>query len=348
MSSTPTRAPRQADIARLVGVSQTTVSAVINGLSEQYGIAEETRQRVITTARDLGYAPNRTARRLRGKRSQLLGVHTFEPVFPVSASDFYHGFLVGIEEQAVDEAYDLVLFTSTEGSDRRRLIFRDGVNTLDIADGSILLGVEFGSDELARLTASGYPFVHIGRRKVEGHDLSYVGIDYQAGVSEVVQRLVALDHGVIAYLAEPVSIQPMLDRRSGYELGCRLTGIKPRAIDEIEVADLTVGWLRSARAGGVSAVVTESVGLAERLRTLAGQDGIAVPGDLSIVVLNDAPDPVQTRETWSAISIPRREAGRAAVRLLVAILGGEDVNNHVLLPCVPPGDATIAGAERVR
>src|SRR5262245_48484111 len=115
MSRRPARRPTQADIARLAGVSQATVSVVLNGRDSDVRISPATRERVLTVIREWGYVANPSARSLAGGRNRIIGVHTFEPVFPTTSVDFYFPFLLGMEQEAADLGYDLLLFTSAGG-----------------------------------------------------------------------------------------------------------------------------------------------------------------------------------------------------------------------------------------
>lgn len=333
--------PRQSDVARLAGVSQATVSAVLNSHGDTYGLGEETRKRVLSAIRELGYVANPAARNLRGQRTGLLGVHTFEPVFPVSSTDFYHEFLIGIEEQATHEEFDLVLFSSTGDSEGKRRVFRNGLNRLNIADGSILLGTDENSTDLGRLAEERYPFVHIGRREVPGFDVAYVSPDYRTATAAVVERLARLGHRQIAYLGARIPIEPIQDRRNGYLDGCRTTGIAPRPV---EAVDANRDWLSGIMSGGATAVLVEDYAKAARVSRLARQAGLSIPADLSLVVLNQPPNDDHRR--WSAVDIPRRQVGRRAVRLLVEMLADQlpAGENHVLMPCGSPSNATMAPA----
>ncbi|MEV0631080.1 LacI family DNA-binding transcriptional regulator, partial [Nonomuraea wenchangensis] len=76
------RRPTQVDIAKHAGVSQATVSLVLSGGAVSDQIAESTRQAVLAAAAELGYSVNIAARSLKGGRNHLLGLYTFEPVFP--------------------------------------------------------------------------------------------------------------------------------------------------------------------------------------------------------------------------------------------------------------------------
>ncbi|XVQ08615.1 LacI family DNA-binding transcriptional regulator [Spirillospora sp. CA-255316] len=329
------RRARQADVAKLAGVSQATVSAVINGRGPETGIPEQTVRRVQEAVRQLGYVANPAARSLRGKRNRLLGVHTFESIFPLDQLDFYHAFLVGIEQQAIADGYDLVLFASTEDSAGRRRIYRDGVNRLALADGSVLLGVEDGSTELARLAAEGYPFVHIGRRTVPGAEIAWVGADYASATRDVVARLAELGHRRIAYVTGPDRLEVFLDKEAGYRAGCAEAGL-PELM--YVTSQIDPAWVDAAHEGGVTAVLAENDVLARQLVAALAERGMSAPADMSLVVLV-----TMAEDGWSSLRIPRHEMGRAAVKMLAQILGGtgKPGEHQQLLPCGPPADDMI-------
>src|SRR4051795_4364991 len=201
--------PRQADVARVGGGSQSAVSRVVSGDVDR--IPVETQQRVRAAVKQLGYVPNAAARSLRGKRNRLVGVHTFEPVFPHAREDFYFEFLLGIEERAEEVGYDLVLFTSTGTRDGRRRIYRDGTNRLNLADGSVLLGVATDRDELARLWREGYLFVHIGRREVPGAEVPCIVPDYHSAAGRLVESLAERGHRNLAYLRADIDQEAYVD-----------------------------------------------------------------------------------------------------------------------------------------
>src|SRR6476469_1457999 len=328
-------APRQTDVARLAGVSQATVSAVINGQARTAGIAPQTVLRVQDAVRQLGYSVNAAARSLRGKGNRLIGVHSFESIFPVDQRDFYHEFLAGIEQQAVADGYDLLLFASTQSPDGRRRIYRDGVNRLALADGSVLIGIEHGTDELARLAGEGYPFVHIGKRTVDGADLAWVSADYATATADVVTRLVDAGHRRIGYITAPDRVQSHVDKEAGYRSACT-THQLPELMYVVDPAGIDQAWLDAVLAADVTALVLEASSMVDPVARLLAARGLSVPHDLSTVVLMNLP--TADVPAWSDLHIPRNELGRAAVRLLIQLLGDTDVepDRHLLLPCSPP------------
>ncbi|MFC4857065.1 LacI family DNA-binding transcriptional regulator [Actinophytocola glycyrrhizae] len=339
--TTKRRAPRQSDVARAAGVSQSAVSRVISGDTDTARIPEETRRRILDAISELGYVPNAAARNLRNKSNRLLGVHTFESVFPHARSDFYFEFLLGIEERAEEVGYDLVLFTSTGTRDGRRRIYRDGTNRLNLADGSVLLGVATNREELARLAAEDYPFVHIGRREVPGADIPCIVPDYADAAGAIVDTLARRGHRDIAYVREPFDQESYLDRRAGYEEAVRRLGLTDRSPGARGEPNLTEEWLDDLVAGPETAVVAESVRLAEELRTGLAARGATIPGDLSVAVLEGVwPG---TSAVWDCLQVPRKQIGRLAIDALVAMV--EDPAQRarsVLVPCeVVPGE-TVA------
>jgi DNA-binding LacI/PurR family transcriptional regulator len=339
------RAPRQADVARLAGVSQSAVSRVLGGDSDSARIPEETRQRILSAVRELGYVPNVSARNLRNKRNHLLGVHTFEAVFPHAREDFYFEFLLGIEERAEELGYDLVLFTSTGSGDGRRRVYRDGINRLNLADGSVLLGVSTDKDDLARLWYDGYPFVHIGRREVPGAEIPCIVPDYAGATGEMVEMLVQQGHRHFAYLRVPMDIEPYADRRRGYTEAVERFGLTDRSPGFHGASGLTEEWIDQLANGPETAVVAENCTLAEALRKGLATRGLHVPEDVSVVVL-DGSEP-RDAPSWHTLSIPRKHIGRVAVDTLVALVSDPDPEQRgqsIVVPCsVIPG-MTIAAA----
>ena len=155
----------QKDIAQLAGVSQATVSLVLNGApSSQARIPQDTRERVEKVIKDTGYVADPVARRMVKGINRILGVFTYEPAFPSGQADFFTPFLFGIEEAAQALGYDLLLLT---GAGKQRKIFGENVR-LRLADGCLILGRKFDTAELARLVAGDFPFVAVGRRDDAG------------------------------------------------------------------------------------------------------------------------------------------------------------------------------------
>jgi DNA-binding LacI/PurR family transcriptional regulator len=321
----------QREIARLAGVSQATVSLVLNGRDDAAArIGIETRDRVVRVIKETGYVADPIARRLVRRRNQILGVFTYEPVFPRDQADFYTPFLFGIEEGVEALGYDLLLFTGTPRDRGSRQILHDQ-SRLRLADGCLLLGRELDAHELARLVAEDYPFVAIGRRDDAGGPVPFVGAAYAQATAGLVNRAAELGHRNIAYVGPGEGAESSADRRKGFQSAVRehdlIAHHEPsagRPPDEMVQALLDCS---------VTAAFVESPSEATLIERAACTRGLSVPGTLSVVALGDAirPDPI-SRELTS-FRIPRGLMGRRAAELLIAILEGRPAERQQLLSC---------------
>jgi DNA-binding LacI/PurR family transcriptional regulator len=319
----------QRDIARLAKVSQTTVSLVLNNRSDATArIPAETRDRVLKVIRETGYQADPLARRMLKQRNQILGVFTYESVFPSSSGDFYHPFLAGIEDCAERLGWDLLLFTSAPVTTGRRRIFHEN-NRLRIADGCLLLGRQIPGDELARLITEGYPFVSVGRRNDAGGPVPSVGADYAAATATTVEKALALGHRRIAFVGPGAGAESSADRLLGFRrtAGTRArhepTGDRPMA----DVLDSLLG-------DGITAAFVEERADAVALAEAAAERGIDIPADLSVIALGDSTRPAATGIDFSGFHVPRQEMGRQATELLEAVLSGRAAaGTQRLLPC---------------
>lgn len=327
--------PRQADIAREAGVSQATVSMVLAGTGGSR-IPPDTQSRVLSAAKRLRYEP--AAQRASGDvpyLPPLLGVHTFEPIFPTSVFDYYFEFLRGIEEQAAVEGCNLALFTAAHDTDGSRRIYDGSINRLLQANGSILLGHTTHRDELSRLSDEGYPYVYLGRRDVEDATVNYVGGDYRSATTRIVDELVAMGHQTFAYLGEHERDEPQTDRWEGFTAALTRFGLPTPDPVFTDPGKVTVQWLDAALASGTTAVLVESVDLLRVLAALIRLRNLTVPRDLSVVVLVDEPtEPVGARR-WACLHVPRNDMGRRAVRLLLSVINEPDgaYARQLQLPC---------------
>jgi DNA-binding LacI/PurR family transcriptional regulator len=322
---------RQADVARAAGVSQAAVSvALAEAAAGTTQVSNGTRARIVEVASGLGYAVNPVARNLVGGRTGLLGVHTFERVFPINARDFFQEFLVGIECAAETAGYDLLLSTRATAEGGRRSVYSGGFNRLGLADGSILLGRDEDPGEIQRLVDEGYPFVFIGRRDSFGSGVSCVTGDYRPISLQVLNALLALGHRRIAYVGRTDPLLPDLDRQAAWDEVC--SGLEAAHFSR-PVGGLTPELARRLIAEGFTAVVLEEAETGETHMDVCRAAGIDIPGELSVVVLGNNPGTAIGDLVPSGFRIPRQEMGEAAVRLLLERLADPDLVRMAVVPC---------------
>lgn len=317
----------QKDIAQLAGVSQATVSLVLNGSpSDARRIPDETRERVLSVIRDTGYVADPVARRMVSGLNRILGVFTYEPAFPSDHADFFLPFLLGIEEAAQRLGYDLLLLT---GAGENRKIFGDNVR-LRLADGCIVLGRQFDPEELARLVGGDFPFVAVGRRDDAGGPVPYVGSDYTEATANLVIRARDMGHTRLAYVGLKSGAESSADRWAGFE--AELNGAE-LVYARHEVSTATDQLLDELLASGATCVFCTELSDAIGLEQTARGRGIAVPEQISIVVLGNHIRTEEPGRSFTSFSIPREAMGRGATEMLVRRIEQNAPVEQVLLTC---------------
>nr|WP_239092208.1 LacI family DNA-binding transcriptional regulator [Streptomyces sp. SID14478] len=312
-------------------------------------ISDETRQRVLDAARSLGYVPDPAARRLAAARNNLLGVFSFTATFPTDVQHSYYPFLVGVEQEAAARGYDLVLFT---GSSRGGAgdAGPDALSRVRLADGCLFLGRHVPRAELKRLVADGYPVVHLGRRE-ELEGLAWVGADYVSASREVVAHLAELGHRRVVLVREDDDAPASTDRQQGFLEGLVAAGVDagPEAVlrHADPVRELTPQRVRELVDGGVTAFVAEETDTGSAWRALNAAvraAGLSCPGDVSLGLLGSPPADLAGEPAPMGFDIPRHQLGAAAVRLLAALVAGEDAEEPLVACEFRPG--RTAGAAR--
>lgn len=327
----------QRDIARLAGVSQATVSLVLNGaVSAEGRIPQETRERVNKVIRETGYVADPVARRMAKGLNRILGVFTYEPAFPSAQADFFAPFLLGIEEAAQDLGYDLLLLTGSAGGAQRKIF---GNNTrLRLADGCLVLGREFDRDELTKLVAGDYPFVAVGRRDDAGGPVPYVGGDYAAATATLVDRARVLGHTRLAYVGPSEGAESTIDRWAGFSGAIAGLHLVAHISDVGQAGGKNLDFIV---ASGATVVFFTELADAIAVETAARERGIDVPADLSIVVLGNHIRAEQTGRRFTSFSIPREAMARAATEMLVRRVEADAPIQQILLPCEPVDGETL-------
>lgn len=316
------RRPTQADVARLAGVSPAIVSAVVNDRpAGTIRVSEATRQRVSDAVRRLGYVPNVAARNLARGRNRILGIFSYEPVFPLESQSFYHEVLVGIEEEAEARGYNLLMFSAAKNHDGVRSIYADEINALQLADASILVGTHERRDEIVRLANERYPFVMIGRRDIPGIEPSYVSGDYAGATRDAVRALVDLGHRRIALVRGTGRHEAEIDRRAGFTQARTDLRLDPAHTPQRLLADARDAQHLCAEliGDGVTAIIAENAMIARTLQRAARRSGVPIPQQLSLISLG-GPHTNSRPGRLATMLIPRRDMGRKAVEILLQLL----------------------------
>ncbi|WP_150307288.1 LacI family DNA-binding transcriptional regulator [Planctomonas psychrotolerans] len=190
------------DVARLAGVSISTVSYALSG---KRSIGESTRIRVNDAVEKLGYRAHAGARMLAGERTHILALAA--PLHSGTSEPAHMAFVMSVARAAREHDYDVLLLTQDEGADglQRVALSRlvDGIIVLDVSD----------QDERVDLIRSlDVPAIFVGVPR-DSAGLVCVDMDFEAAATMSVERLAAVGHRSIALLGQSPALY---DRGSGF------------------------------------------------------------------------------------------------------------------------------------
>ena len=307
------------DVARKVGVSVATVSFALNG---QPGVAEDTRQRILAAAAELGYRANPQAQALRRGRTTTYGL-----VIRNFNNPFFLEVLSGAERAADEAGATLLLLDSHYSPERERMLVREmaaqrlaGLAIAPVGKGeSVLLWQEL---------RPGTPVVALNAT-VEGiTGVSRVYPDNAIGVGVAVRRLAELGHASVAFLSAPRGLVADPDRLRHFRRLARELGIRPQVMH----APLTIADVRKAsgtlltRPDAPTAIITNSDYTALGIYLTARDLSLRVGPDVSVIGHDDLPTSELLDPPMATIRLDGREMGRA---LMARLLGGSPPGDYV-------------------
>jgi DNA-binding LacI/PurR family transcriptional regulator len=325
------RQARSQDVAKLAGVSRTTVSFVLNNVPG-VKISEETRQRVLKAARQLNYYPTAAARSLASGKTRRIGLVMGEGQKHLSADAFLPSFLQGVTASIHRRGYLLVLQMAEDVPSHEayvRLIREQQV------DGLIISGPRSDDPLLSELADDRFPLLLHGR--LVDCDLPCVDVDNKAGAYQAVTHLIGLGHQRIGFVSNaPLSYAGALDRFAGYR----------QALTEHDLPlddDLvrTAAFLPETG----QAAMEELLALPERLTAVfAASDvvaigvmgaiqtaGLRIPDDVAVVGFDDIFLAAHTRPPLTTVRVPAYGLGWTAAEVLIALIEGDEEASSVML-----------------
>ncbi|GIH66811.1 LacI family DNA-binding transcriptional regulator [Microbispora siamensis] len=296
------------DVARVAGVSQQTVSRVINGKAR---VSEATRARVLQVIAELGYRPNRLAQALAGGPVRSVTVLTSDTALYGAAAT-----LRGMEEAARTAGFSVgisVLERTSGQADIALRLNRPGEAVMVIAFD------DAGVRALRALPADVPVAAAVERRPDDGPDDPWqVWLDDRAAAAHATRYLLGLGHRTVHYVAIPSSTSALPQRTQGWQDALRAAG---RPVPE----PLPGGW--SPRSGylavrslladrSVTAVLCGNDDLALGVMRAAREAGRDIPGDLSVVGFDDSPPSAYLNPSLTTVRLDFEGLGRACFGLL--------------------------------
>ena len=304
------------DVARLAGVSQKTVSRVINNAPN---VRASVRDRVNAAIEALGYRPNSAARALVTQRTRVIGIVTAETAFYGPSAQLF-----GVERAAWQDGYAVVIVSMADNSSDEMAHAIDRLVSHGV-DG-IVLASPVTTGGLTSDALHGVPTISVGDPVTGGLGCPAVVADQSGGVRQATEYLLSLGHRTVWHVAGPVTWNAANVRVAGWRDALLRAG---RPIHEPITGDWTArsgykAGLQLAEIPDMTAVIAANDQMAIGLMRDFSERGLSVPGDVSVVGFDDAPDsefltvPLTTvRQDFTAIT------DRAVAELVSAITGKE-------------------------
>lgn len=341
-----------ADVARLAGVSVTSVSHVVNG---SRAVSDELRERVQYALETTGYRPNAVARALRRSTTESMGF-----VASDIGNSFSTAVIRGAEFSCRKAGRTLLVANSHEDP----VLESAAVDTLCRwpVDGLILAPTPgITAQTLANLRALNTPVVMIDQKVDANFD--HVLVANVEPVEDMVGRLIALGHRRIGIVAGPVGASTTIERIQGWRQAHQDTGL---AIDpslvisgvvQSDAAEDSVKQMLSLQSPPTAVFAASgaiSLGVVRGLRRL----GLEIPNDISVAGFDDFEWADAFEPRLSVIAQPTAEIGQEAVRLLLLRIANRERRRAVqrleptlilrdsLAPPKPLGRGKLRSAQR--
>ncbi|ASR36482.1 LacI family transcriptional regulator [Prauserella marina] len=321
--------PTLEEVARVAGVSRSTVSRVINDLP---GVSARARESVNEAIQLLGYVPNEAARSLVTRRTNSIALVVSEPGDRVFSDPFFAGVLRGIHSGLAGSHRQLVLMLMAEDDDGEQL---EKYLSSGHVDGALVVSMH-GDDTLPqRLAEGGLPVV-AGGRPLSGTDVPYVDSDNFTGGLLAARHLVERGKTRIASIAGPADMAVGIDRLVGWRRGMSEARL---ATDAVVHSDFSVeGGARAMaelldRHPGVDAVFAAAdIVAVGAVRELSAR-GKRIPGDVAVVGFDDSVLATSVTPQLTTVRQTVEEFGRTMTwRLLAQLAGEEHLPPSILLP----------------
>jgi LacI family transcriptional regulator, kdg operon repressor len=219
-----------ADVAKLAGVSKSTVSQFLNKRFEYMG--EKTKLKIEEAIEELGYQPNFIARSLKQKRTSMVGIivanitHYFSTEISRAIEDYCH-------------THDLhAIVCNADDDPEKEKKYIEMLRAKQV-DGLIIFPTGQNNDLYKTMVRQGYPVVFVDR-KVENLEVFSVITDNTDSTYKAVQHVIEKGHRNIAFVVQPLTVSTRIDRLAGYKQALTDAGleIKPDFIIESSISDL--------------------------------------------------------------------------------------------------------------
>jgi LacI family transcriptional regulator len=316
------------DVARLAGVSSSTVSHVLNGTRF---VSDDVRRRVLGAVQNLGYEPNGVARSLKVNRSMTIGL-----IISDIGNPFFTAIVRGVEDAAQANGYVLVLCNSNEDHVREAMHLR--ALRAKRLDGLILAPAGEAHDYLRDTVRAHFPLVFLNR-DVAGIDAPAVLLDNETAAFEATNHLLSLGHRRIGMIGGRPLASTSSERARGYGRALREAGVPAdeRLLvsggSEVEGGCAAALALRALEPRPTAIFAGNNQMTIGALGAIQAR-GLRVPEDLALLGFDDFAWADVFRPRLSTVAQPTYELGSTSANVLFKIMADPtaEVPRRTLLP----------------
>jgi DNA-binding LacI/PurR family transcriptional regulator len=319
--------PSMADVARMSGVSAQTVSRYFTGSGY---VGAETRDRIREAVEHLDYRPNRSARNLRTRRSDTIGILAVGPLIHGMADT-----LTGLSQAARAAAFPVVIAHLDVAADDPGAAseIRRAVDFFLSApmDGIVVTSPYLGVEELLDDVPDVVPVVTVSGRPTRPKDAVYAD-SYAAGTLATT-HLVGLGHERLLHLGGPADRNEAFDRARGYRDVLQAHGLDPLPVvrgDWGPSSGFAVG--RMVDPATFSAVFAGNDQMALGFMSALRARGFVAPRDYSIVGVDDMPDAQFFDPPLTSVVMDFKRVGAEAFRLVYERIHGVPPQDQLVVP----------------
>jgi LacI family transcriptional regulator len=321
--------PTLEEIAKISGVSRSTVSRVINNDER---VNETTRQRVLEIIRQSDFHPNTAARRLAGGRTRILGLVIPRGVSAIFTDPYFPILIQSVSSACNAHNYSMMLWLAEYDHESRMIqqILNNG-----LIDGVIMASAIVDDPVLTALSGHQMPLVLIGRHPFRT-DINYVDVDNLNSARQAVAHLLRLGRRRIATIAGPATMTVGIDRLEGYKAALKKHGliVDPDLIVESDFSE-GGGYAAMKRLlnFNIDAVFAASDAMATGALRALREKELPVPGEISVVGFDDMPFAARSDPPLTTIRQPTQRVGAVAVESLLNIIEDPSIAPvRILLP----------------
>jgi LacI family transcriptional regulator, repressor for deo operon, udp, cdd, tsx, nupC, and nupG len=313
---------RLADVAKYAGVSEATVSRVLN---QKPGVAKATRDIVLTALDVLGYE---RPTQLRGERARLVGL-----VLPELQNPIFPAFAEVVADALAKKGFTPVLCTRTSAgiseADYVDMLLDHQVSGV-IFSGGLYAQAAADHEHYFRLRERGLPAVLVNAAY---EDLGFprISTDDHSAVEQAFTHLRSLGHERIGMVLGPADHVPSARKLAAFQ---ELSGVHGNDAALVERGTFSMeggsaAGLRVVRRGATGVICASDV-IALGVVRGARRGGHAVPGELSVIGFDDSPLMASTDPPLTTVRQPIEAMGRSAVATLAGLIGGAAASSEEL------------------